>query len=121
QKELKVCFFAVLPALGFVLEQRFERAGDGGRTLRVAQFVNDHRGGERFSQERLRHAHVTINADDIDDADAASGRGGNRKTTVFAAGRKQEEGVPRTDLERLCQARTDDDSVGVVAKLVEVS
>ena len=85
---MKVAFLTVLPALGFMVEKRFEGVGDGGSPFGVAQFVNDHRSGEWLFEKRLRDADMAVNTNEIDHADAAPRRRRDGEAPIFAARRK---------------------------------
>ncbi len=77
--------------------------------------------GKWLVQQRLRDPHMRINAAGIDDADAAARDRCDDKSAIFASGRKQLNRVARPNLEGVGQARTDDDRVRVVAKIIEAS
>ena len=92
-----------------------------GRAIRVAQFVDDERGGVRFLEETLRDFGVAIDPAGIDHAHAAARGRGDDKTPVFAVGREELHGLAGFHPERRGEARADDERVRVVAEVVERS
>ncbi len=109
KEELQVACLAFLPADRVVLEERLEMRRQSRRAFRIAQFIDDHRGRVGLCEKTLRDLRVRVDAAGIDRAHAAARDRRDGETPVFAARRKQLNGIARRDIEELGQLRTDDE------------
>src|SRR6202011_6300884 len=121
RKNLQISFFSFLPALGPVLEESFEVAGQRRRAVGIAQFINDHRRFVRFFEETLGNSRVSVNAAGIDRAHATARNGGDIEARIIAARREQLNGVAWIDLEQSGQSISNNHAGRVVAKIVKLA
>src|SRR6266700_4320214 len=110
---------AFLPAKSIVLEKRFEPAGQHRRTIPIAQLIDDHGRSRGLLQQRLCNFCMRVNTGRIDRANPCACDRRNIESPVLAVGGEQLHRVAHTSLKKLCQARTDNDSAGVISKVVK--
>ena len=94
--------------------------GQCGGTIRIAQFVYDHRRAGRLLQQSLSDPPVRINPRCVDGTNPCARDRCHGESPILAVGREQLHCVADARLKSLCQARTDDDRAGVVAKVIKV-
>ena len=121
KEKLQCAFLAVLPTCCAMLEEFFETFGQSGRTIRIAQFVNDHRRAGRLLQKGLRDPGMCINPGGINRSDPRARNCGNSETPVLPIWREQLHRVADASLKHFCQTRTDNDRARIVSKVVEVA
>ena len=85
------------------------------------QFVNDHGGCVRFSQENLGKTCVAIDSGQIDGANATARERRNVEASVLTAGRKQLNGVADFHVQQSGQTGSNDNGVRLVSEIIQTA